>query len=180
METKAPQFYFSHDTAEFQPEDLIESVMRYAVYSDGTISEDGEIVENLDTVSFGNVTPELIYSENGCLRSIKVEITDEFGTRTIESSVEVYIGVKGDANLDGVADAKDAAEILVYAAAVGAGNEPSIYSDTDETIEAFALWLAEVDSTGAADAKDAALVLVYAAASGSGNKVTWEQLLGAA
>lgn len=180
METKAPQFYFSHDTSEFQLEDLVESITRYAVYSDGTVSENGEVLPNLDMVSFNGMTPEMIYRDGGYEYFVSAAITDEFGVQTITDQVKAYIGVKGDANLDGTADAKDAAAVLIYAAAIGAGQDAPLYSDSDAASENLAFFLAEVNSSGDADAKDAAAILEYSAAIGSGEPKTWDEVLSAA
>ena len=180
METKAPQFYFSHDKNEFQPEDLIERITRYAVYSDGSTSENGEILENFDHVGFSEPTPEFIWNGDSYWYSLSVTIEDDFTGQTIEKAVDICIGVKGDANLDGTADAKDAAAILTYAAAAGAGQSTPLYSADDRTMEDLAFYLAEVNTSGDADAKDAALILAYAAAAGSGEPKTWEEILGAA
>ncbi len=180
MEAKDAQFYFSHDTNEFQPEDLIESITRYAVNSDGTVSENGEVLENFDAIGFDGLTPEIVYTQEGCEYYVDLRITDEFGTQTITEQVKVYIGVKGDANLDGTADAKDAAAILNYATAIGAGQDAALYSENDETLENLAFFLAEVNGSGDADAKDAAAILEYAAAIGSGEPKTWDEILGAA
>ena len=180
METKAPQFYFSHDKNEFQPEDLIERITRYAVYSDGSTSENGEILENFDHVDFSEPTPEFIWNGDSYWYSLSVTIEDDFTGQTIEKAVDICVGVKGDANLDGTADAKDAAAILTYAAAAGAGQSTPLYSVDDRTMEDLAFYLAEVNTSGDADAKDAALILAYAAAAGSGEPKTWEEILGAA
>lgn len=180
METKAPNFYFSHDTREFQPEELIASITRYAVYSDGTTSENGEVLDDFDALDFGGMTPEILYTQDGNAYYVSLNVTDEFGTHTITEQVKAYIGVKGDANLDGVADAKDAAKLLEYAAAIGAGQDAPLYSDSDETSENLAYFLAEVNGSGDADAKDAALILEYAAAIGSGEPKTWDEILSAA
>ena len=149
--------------SEFQPEELIESITRYAVYSDGTTSENGEVLDNFDAFDFGGLTPELLYTQDGNEYYVSLNVTDEFGTHTITEQVKAYIGVKGDANLDGTVNAKDAAKLLEYAAAIGAGQDASLYSDSDETSESLAYFLAEVNSSGDADANDAALILVYAA-----------------
>jgi hypothetical protein len=180
VEAKDPSFYFSHDTSEFQPEELIASITRYAVYSDGTTSENGEILDDFDAFDFGGLTPEILYTQECSEYYVSLNVTDEFGTHTITEQVKAYIGVKGDANLDGVADAKDAAKLLEYAAAVGAGQDMPLYSDSDETSENLAHFLAEVNASGDADAKDAALILEYAAAIGSGEPKTWDEILGAA
>ncbi len=67
----------------------------------------------------------------------------------------------GDVNLDGEIDAVDAAEILVYSAAVGAGEAPELPDDE---------WLlrADYDFDGYVDAVDAAEILYYAALAGAG------------
>ncbi len=184
METKPAQFYFSDDDTAFDPADLIERITRYAVYSDGSTSDEGENITELDCLDLGDATPEKIYnaSDNTC--TLIMNITDSFGTQKLEVPVNVYIGVRGDANMDGTTDAKDAAEILVYAAAVGAGTKKPLYSDENETLEEFAFTLADVNGTGDAqsslDATDAASILVYAAAVGSGKEVNWDEILGAA
>ncbi len=181
--TKAPQFYFSHDEAEFRAEDLIAGITRFAVDSDGVVSESGEALENFDNVSVSGMSPTKIYKEGGFEYLLTLEISDEFGTQTFEEACSLYVGVKGDANLDGSVDAVDAAQILVYAAAAGAGTESHLYSDTDTQKEAFAHFLADVNGTAAdssLDATDAAAILVYAAQSGSGKDITWDEVLGAA
>ncbi|MBR6616306.1 MAG: cellulose-binding protein CttA-related protein, partial [Oscillospiraceae bacterium] len=184
VETKAPQFYFSDDEEEFDPADLIESVTRYAVYSDGSQSDEGEAVTDLGFVDLGDTAPEKLYDASKNCYTLSLNITDSFGTQKLEAQVPVYIGVKGDANMDGITDAKDAAEILVYAAAVGAGTKQPLYSATDDIMEEFVFTLADVNGTAdrksALDATDAAAILVYAAAVGSGTEVSWEEILGAA
>ena len=179
VETRAVQFYFSHDTNEFQPEELIAGITRYAVYFDGTVSEKGEALESLEDVSFNGLTPELLYTADGYVYHVAAVIADEFGMQPIRAAGIVYIGVKGDANLDGTADAKDAAKLLEYAAAVGAGQDASLYSGIDERVESFTFFLAEVNAAGDADAKDAAAILEYAAAIGSGEPKSWKEILNA-
>lgn len=70
-------------------------------------------------------------------------------------------GLEGDANNDGNVNAVDAAEILIYAAAVGAG-------DTPETPDDEWVLRADFDCNEKIDAVDAAEVLIYAALSGVG------------
>ncbi len=177
VQPNAPQYYFSHDSEAFRPEDLIESVTRYAVYSDGTVSENGEILEDLNAVSFDGLYPEMICTEGSYVYSLSASITDEFGTQTIEEAVSVYIGAKGDADLDGKVDAIDAAAILIYAAADGAGQAAYLVSGTDAECEALAMMLANVDASAKTDANDAAYILTYAALIGSGEDADWETLI---
>ncbi len=171
-------FYFSHDAEVFDASDLIESVTRYAIYSDGSMEENGETLADLSMISIDSA-PYMLYTEGTFTYEIELTITDAFGSRTLETRAEAMIGVKGDANLDGTVDANDAAVILVYAAEVGAGNDAVLHSDDAQT-EALAKFLADVNGDGKYDATDAANILVYAAAIGAGNPVTWEEILGLA
>ena len=68
----------------------------------------------------------------------------------------------GDADNDGEVNAADAADVLVYAAAVGTGAEPEL---PDEN------WLlrADYNADGDVNAYDASEILVYAAKQGTGS-----------
>ena len=66
----------------------------------------------------------------------------------------------GDLNADGVANASDAAKVLIAAAAAGAGGG---FGLTDEQMQA-----ADVNNDGTVNASDAALILIYSAAVGAG------------
>ena len=66
----------------------------------------------------------------------------------------------GDVNGDGTVNASDAAQILIAAAAVGAGGKSGL---TEQQSRA-----AEVNGDGQINASDAAVVLIYAAAVGAG------------
>ena len=73
-------------------------------------------------------------------------------------------GAVGDVNLDGAVNASDAAQILIYAAEIGAGKTPEL-PDED--------WLtrADYDMSGGVNASDAALVLIFAAEQGASQGV---------
>lgn len=176
------QFYFSDDDTELKTEDLIESIVRYEVYADGSVANVGEPVTDFECVDLNGITPKNLYLKSEYAYPVTLYITDEYGKQEVESSIVVYIGVKGDANMDGSADAKDAAEILVYAAAVGAGKETTLYSRTNEILEKFVKMLADVNGGGGADssldATDAAAILVYAAGVGSGKNPSWQEIIG--
>lgn len=68
--------------------------------------------------------------------------------------------IRGNVNLDAAVNAADAADVLLYAAAKGAGAAP----------ERDAAWLsrADCDENGTADAADAAIILQIAAENGAG------------
>lgn len=82
----------------------------------------------------------------------------------LESLYVIYLtdDVQGDVNLDGEVDAADAAEILVYAAALGANS-------LDAPPDAAWLARADYDGNGMVDAPDAAEILIEAARRGAGN-----------
>ena len=82
----------------------------------------------------------------------------------IPAAASTYIGVKGDANMDGTADAADAAAILVYAAECGASGSAVLYSNTDETMERFAYFLANVNGESTDGGTDSPLDAADAAA----------------
>lgn len=162
------QFYFAHDRRPFSPADLIETVTRYAVYSDGTVDAEGTVISVAEANLAFNVPgwtyPEEVYQnqvldENGEVKigfyayytgSIPCTITDEFGTHEIESSGTAYIAVKGDTSLDGIVNSVDASQILVYAAEYGSGVTDARIHDAEEHndpyMEDFVYFLGDVDT----------------------------------
>jgi len=109
----------------------------------------------------------------------------------VDASATVFIGVKGDVNNDGVANASDAAKILIYAAAVGAGEEDvKIYSADNADLERLAYFLGDTNGESTDNGKsasydasvesplnasDAAQVLIYTAAvnASADGKANW-------
>lgn len=91
--------------------------------------------------------------------------------------VEDQEELRGDATDNGEIDAGDAAQVLMYAAASGSGENPSIAADILNEMRVRRQANVNQDST--IDASDAAAILQYAAAKGSGTDVTWEEILGA-
>ena len=99
------------------------------------------------------------------------------------------LGVKGDADLSGKADATDAASVLIYAARAGAGEENHIYTDKDEVLDKFAFFLADTTDESkdlgvtsgivgkteksALNAEDAANILNYSAKAGANGTCDW-------
>jgi len=104
---------------------------------------------------------------------------------------DIYIGVKGDMNLNGEVRANDAALALVYAAGYGAGVEVKAYNGTKYAdkplIEDFVYFLTDVDgesedhddADSPLNAKDAGYINVHAAREGSGMDPDWYYILGA-
>ena len=178
-------FYFSHDPNAFDPEELIKSV---------EVEGDGEMV--WEHFSFGldengakeNLSPKDVYKYyyvNKTADGYKFEVAKPLyiyynGEPVKDANGEqarayAYVGVKGDANLDGVAGAPDATDVLIYAAARGAGVAAVIHSEPGSVLENFAYFLADTDTeskTGYSQetplsAADGTNILLYAALVGS-------------
>ena len=186
VKTVTNAFFYAHDTNPFSADGLVDSVTRYAVYNNGLTDTVGEKVTQDIAISFGDLSPAALYDadENKYSYVLDIVVTDEFGEYRIKDGATVYIGVKGDVNLDGSANSIDAAQILTYAAELGAGKEAYLYTSLDEKLENFAYFLADIDGESRTqdplspvNAVDAASILVYAALVGSGEKITWEELL---
>ncbi len=196
----AANFYFSHDETVLTPEMLLESAIL-------TVTEDGEAAANgvnvLDKMSFGltsagpteGLTPAMIFENRFFLdgyaeQSLYIYYTPENGEPVLISSTvaKAFVGVKGDANLNGEADAKDAAAVLVYAAEIGSGNVAATLTGVQQTLlENFAFFLADVDTEDKThdpanlDSKDAAKINIYATYRGTGDTrpaaEVWDEIL---
>ena len=94
---------------------------------------------------------------------------------TLRYQITVIADVmRGDVNLDGKVTAEDAAQILIYAAAMGAG-EPGVLNPE---AEAIAMQAADTNGDGMVNAEDAANVLLFAAAQGADGNADWSTILG--
>ncbi len=101
------------------------------------------------------------------LADLDVHPTAE-GHRWMATQVLASAGLlaKGDVDASGEVNAADAAEILVHAATVGAGEAG--------TLTEGQLATGNVIDDGNTDASDAARILVYAAEEAAGNNPTWD------
>ena len=200
-------FYFSHDSRPFKVEDLIQKAyVREVTEVDGVefISEE-ETPVDLEKVSFGLTSDAADTAPSPADVFAKLEADGQEAAYTLtplyifydgyvaHNQVYVYIGVKGDTNLNGVANAMDSGKVLIYAAEYGSGQQTYLTSengdDVNEALEAFAWFLSDINTesrdmgeTSNADndepvtvnAKDSAAILVYAAAFGSkGDNADW-------
>ncbi len=146
-------------------------------------TEDGYVLtsDNLQNITVtaknDDVQANLIFSTDA--NSVLLQEVDENtitakidtdGDGTYETALPAETSVSlGDLNVDGHVDANDAAEILVAAAAAGAGLDHGLTEDQQTA--------ADVNSDGTFDASDAALVLQYAAYAGTGGAMSFEEFL---
>ncbi|MCM1007413.1 MAG: hypothetical protein NC485_05660 [Ruminococcus flavefaciens] len=171
-------FYIDYDK-EFNKEQIT-SAQLHVLYNDVAVDEDGleildedgnaivlkeyeNVTDILDDVDFGENTPGNTYNEENDTFRYDVpvsyegeELKDVDGNAV---TVEVYIGLKGDANLNNVVDGTDATLTLRYytllmSGAGGAAVDPyTLTLSTSELVdsptsvyEEFAAFLADVNS----------------------------------
>ncbi|MDE5564212.1 MAG: hypothetical protein K2I93_03580, partial [Oscillospiraceae bacterium] len=208
------KFYFSHDPRPFDSADLLTSLRRRAVYTNaaGDVVGYGDWLTASDakvsivSVEGGFDNPKALYDsveDKGEYSYVKIALTCAI-TDTLPDGTEytvtldgvdganAYIGVKGDTDLDGVCNAKDAARVLIYAAEYGGNGSAKIckIEGADEVMENFVYFLSDVsgesenhgktDANGndtsannALNASDAALQLIYAAVRGGNGTCNW-------
>ena len=212
-------FYFSHDPRPFAQIYADAKINRRGVRSDGTFTEWKELTMKqitdfqLVTVEGGFTNPKDYFDaknpdwskgvvvEAYAKIPLMVNITDALPTgelvkTTLDESKgftsNAIIGVKGDTDLNGLCNASDAAEVLIYAANVGAGEQAKINGNADaatllgdEVAENFVFFLSDTDGesmthgsdaeagTNPLNASDAANQLIYAAAAGANGSANW-------
>ena len=185
-------YYFSHNDGSGSDvwnsgysKDQITYITIFDVYTDG--EKETTVAREVDKalVNFGTATPANTYDEANT--TFKYEVPVYYGDEalfaedgTTAVSVTVYIGVKGDANLDNVADSSDAALVLRYYAGVQSkGNtaenkEAVTLAHDDPYLDQLGAFLADVNTKEydpdnwkttkggrELDSSDAALILQY-------------------
>ena len=168
-------YFFSHDETPLAAEELVESAK---------LVVDENEYDVMSQISFGlnengpieGLTPAMIFEEKDAAyvaTSLYVYYTPVGHEPELveEADVAIFVGVKGDADLDSEANAIDAAKVLVYAAERGANGEATLYSAEDLDLETLAYFLADVDGESrtcgkdgsALNSIDAAGILAFAA-----------------
>ncbi|MEE5994010.1 MAG: hypothetical protein V3G42_12345, partial [Oscillospiraceae bacterium] len=195
-------FFFSHDPNKFEISELIEVSSIVAKSGDKTVDikrGDGSsdtLTLDLDKFTFGTVeggedpelSPSKIYTDRKEAYN-KIPLVVYYDGKRVKGTADIYIGVKGDADLNGVVNSIDAANVLVYAARVGAGEEAYIYSADEPILNRFAFFLADTTDESknlgvtsgivgkteksVLDSIDAANILVYAAKAGANGTADW-------
>ena len=196
------KFYFAHDPRPFKDIYADATLQRRGMMSDGTYTDWTTISLNavdefiVATVEGDYTNPKAAYDALGaayCKVPLKVTIKDHLPDGTAVEAVltpdsetpfisNAIIGVKGDTNLDGTCAADDAAEVLIYAAAYGAGEDAAICNNADaitalgeEVCQNFSYFLSDTDgeneehddTNSPVNAADAANQLIFAAFEGA-------------
>ena len=146
MEVNPANFYFSVDERELKPSDLFSKF--------DIVDEEGTHFDALEAgaVTLDKTTPKEIFDAEGkayCVTEVNAYFTDptKADAEPVAAPVNptVYIGVKGDADLNGSVDVQDAVAILTYYAKASAGQENVAFNE-DENLNKLAFFLADVDT----------------------------------
>ena len=146
VEVNPANFYFSVDERELKPSDLFSKF--------DIVDEEGTHFDALEAgaVTLDKTTPKEIFDAEGkayCVTEVNAYFTDPTtaDAEPVAAPVNptVYIGVKGDADLNGSVDVQDAVTILTYYAKASVGQENVAFNE-DENLNKFIFFLADVDT----------------------------------
>ena len=193
--TAGKGYYFSHDEEAFDLTSLVESLTLV-----GTLEGEAKTIE-VSAEDFAGYlttayeTPAAYYAAKGeayVADVLGLTFTAPDGMKvaenadlTVTDEPMVYIGVKGDADLNGTVAVADATAVLVYYANSGAGLNAAFNADADRNVRAY--FLADVNTeskagadsdTGKMEVADATAILAYYAQSGAGMDADWSVIVG--
>ena len=149
--------------------------------------QEAAVEEKIDVKT---VVSEAFEALKGDAHYVKAELIVMYQGEVLEGvTPTIYIGVKGDADLNETVDTFDAYYVLQYYAAKSAGfNDAKLLNDNDDPmLEVLAYFLADVDTESKAgtdtagkilDTFDAYYVLdFYASLSAGHSEVTWPEII---
>lgn len=160
---KSDLFFTASDTTLFSYDNLIEDA---TVTSGGktTAADPTRFRFSAEALSSGNaLSPNGLYQSGEQQYALSVYYDDALIT-----DVPVWIGRSGDVDGNGLTNAADACEILIWTAAYGAGELHSFVKNGTEEQERFARFMADCVPDGMISAVDAAEVLITSAKIGAG------------
>ncbi len=173
-------FYFSEDNREFDPADLIESVV--------SIDAEGKTT-NIDVskITFKGATPKSTYAET---EKYFVGTVDAYYGDEVVATPTVYIGVKGDADLNGKVELSDATLALTYYTEHSVNNAFYLTSGTktpeNAELETLAYFLADINTestvgedvvgTSTIELEDATNILTYYTEESVNNNPKWAEI----
>ena len=186
VEVNPTNFYFSVDERELKPSDLFSKF--------DIVDEEGTHFNALEAgaVTLDKTTPKEIFDAEGkpyCVTEVNAYFTDptKADAEPVAAPVNptVYIGVKGDADLNGIVDVQDAVAILTYYAKTAAAQENVAFNE-DENLNKLAYFLADVDTESKAGMNsgselmtthDAVNVLTFYAKKAANQEPTWPDVI---
>ena len=157
VETKTG-YYFSEDTRTFDPTALLKVV---------SVDEKGNETDITADVTFGEdgaATPKSVYADT---ETYYAGTVDAYYGDTVIATPTVYIGVKGDADLDGTVGLEDATLALTYYSEHAVSNAyyfttSSATAPENVELETLAYFLADINTESTAGADSADLVIELA------------------
>ena len=179
---KEADFYFAEDTTTFTPGDLFESIT--------LIQEDGTEVDITDQITLPEVSPSTVETDEQHRAILPVFYQNEL---LAEVTVPVYIGQKGDIDLDGEVTLTDATLALTYYSEHAVNNDfyfttqsaQAPQTEAEQMLEKLMFFLADIDTeskqgadtnNGIIELLDATKILTYYAEQAVGNKPSWSDL----
>ena len=186
VEVNPTNFYFSVDERELKPSDLFSKF--------DIVDEEGTHFNALEAgaVTLDKTTPKEIFDAEGkayCVTEVNAYFTDPTtaDAEPVAAPVNptVYIGVKGDADLNGIVDVQDGVAILTYYAKTAAVQENVAFNE-DENLNKLAYFLADVDTESKAGmnsgselmtTQDAVNVLTFYAKKAANQEPTWPDVI---
>lgn len=192
--TAGKGYYFSHDENAFDLTELVESLTLV-----GTLDGEDKTIEISASDFATYLTPA--YATPAAFYEAKASayVAEELGLTftapetmdvaddadlTITDVPVVYIGVKGDVNLDAAVDISDASAVLTYYASVSAKLDASFNDDAD--LNTLAYFLADIDTEskaggdsddGKMELADASYILTYYAMVSAKLDPTWSDVI---
>ena len=196
----------SSDTPEGQISVTISTESVYCTAEDSTpfdlasfmsvslVNAAGETVDVTADVTLEYDSPAALFAARNTAyvaENLKATYTAENGEVYEITGPMLYIGKKGDANLDGKVDSTDIYELMRYIAYVGAGFSDTKLLETspdaaDENLSVLAYFLADADTESTEgkntaekrlDPQDMFYVMYYVANRGAGVPVTWSDII---
>ena len=186
VEVNPTNFYFSVDERELKPSDLFSKF--------DIVDEEGTHFNALEAgaVTLDKTTPKEIFDAEGkpyCVTEVNAYFTDPTtaDAEPVAAPVNptVYIGVKGDADLNSTVDVQDAVTILTYYAKASAGQQNVAFNE-DENLNKFIFFLADVDTESKAgmnngselmSIQDGVNVLIFYAKKSANQDPTWPDVI---
>ena len=171
-------FYLSVDERPFNAADLLKAF---------SVNEDGEATDITADITFDYATPKAAFDDKN-EAYCAIELTPKYNGEDVDGAAKpkVYIGIKGDAQLDGDVDMDDSFEVLQYYSYKAAGRFPTLTDGTDENLEKLAYFLADVDTESklgknedekALSMDDAFNILQFVSYRAAGRDTTWPDVV---
>ena len=180
VETKTG-YYFSEDTRTFDPTALLKVV---------SVDEEGNETDITADVTFGEdhaATPKSVYADT---ETYYAGTVDAYYGDTVIATPTVYIGVKGDADLNGKVELSDATLALIYYTEHSVNNAFYLTSGTktpeNAELETLAYFLADINTestvgedvvgTSTIELEDATNILTYYTEESVNNNPKWAEI----